>query len=107
MKQFLLLVLISILTFSSCQKKDIDCLTVLINDFEKHASCSESKVDEFDFNGKKVYLFNNSFCCCDYASDVYDSECKLLGFIGGIAGNSIIEGEDFTSAKYVKTIWKK
>jgi len=38
--------------------------------------------------------------------DVYDTDCNNLSFLGGIQGNSEINGKDFSKATFVKTIWK-
>jgi hypothetical protein len=40
-------------------------------------------------------------------SEVYDSNCNSLGFLGGIAGNAKINGEEFSNATLVKTIWEE
>jgi len=40
-------------------------------------------------------------------SEVADSDCNSLGLLGGIAGNTIINGEEFSNAKFIKTTWEK
>lgn len=57
--------------------------------------------------GKTVYVFDQGPCGNDMTSEVVDSECKNLGYLGGITGNKEINGQDFSSAEFVKTIWEK
>jgi hypothetical protein len=40
-------------------------------------------------------------------SEVLDENCNSLGFLGGIAGNTKINGEDFNNAKLKRTVWSK
>ncbi len=40
------------------------------------------------------------------ASEVIDSDCNSLGFLGGISGNTEINGEDFSNAIIQSTTWE-
>jgi len=46
-----------------------------------------------------------TFCCCDYSSEVLNSQCNYLGDLGGFWGNRVINGENFDNAKFIKTVW--
>jgi len=65
----------------------------------------ETGVDEYLFQNELVYVFDYGFCCCDYSSDVLSSSCDTLGFLGGIIGNYMINGEDFSNANFQRRIW--
>jgi hypothetical protein len=75
--------------------------------FSKSASCNDAHVDEMLFQKAKVYLFDPGRCGADMTSDVYDAKGKLLGTLGGIRGNVMINGEDFDKAKKLRTVWVK
>jgi len=40
-------------------------------------------------------------------AEVMSSDCVSLGFLGGFIGNTKINGEEFSSATFIKTIWQK
>lgn len=55
-----------------------------------------------------VYVFNiGNTCGADMSSDVIDAECNNLGYLGGFDGNWEINGEDFSNAIFVKTVWTR
>jgi hypothetical protein len=98
--------------FNSCKKDGIArntpiCIVEKINEF-KDFSCDDGKVDEFIFQEKIVYVFDPGIKCgADLTSEVVDEECKTLGYLGGLSGNNIINGESFVSAQFERNIWKK
>jgi hypothetical protein len=112
--QIIILALFSllILGFSSCKKDGIarntpTCIVEKINNF-KDIACDDGEVDEYIFQEKIVYVFDPGIeCGADLTSEVVDEECNTLGYVGGIAGNTIINGESFGSAKFERNIWKK
>ena len=108
---FLILVLIGI-SLAACSKQNSEettpaCITGKIQNF-KNSTCDKgANVKEYLFKGKAVYVFDPGTCGADMTSDVYDSGCKNLGSLGGIAGNTKINGEEFSNATLVKTIWEE
>lgn len=99
-----------IFLFSACKKSEENkitqsCLTGQIVEFEKNACESGASVDEFYFQEDTVYVLNPGLCEADMASAVLSSGCETLGFLGGITGNTEINGEDFNNALYIRTIW--
>lgn len=99
------------LGFNSCKKDEIasdtpSCIIEKIKEFKNYA-CSDGKVDEYIFQEKTVYVFDQgSTCGFDLTSDVVDEECNSLGFLGGFAGNTTINGESFSNAEFIRNIWK-
>ncbi|MCU0472772.1 MAG: hypothetical protein MUC93_05315 [Bacteroidales bacterium] len=111
MKKFILILVFSTLIFKSCEKtgKDSpDCIRDKIREFAKNKNCERgSSVSQFLFKDGYVYLFEQGNCGADLGSSVYDEACEYLGFLGGIAGNMIIQGVRFDQeAVFVKKIWE-
>ena len=97
---------------SSCTKLDIEevtphCIIEKIKEFNKTSLCEDAKVEKYSFQEKIVYVFDQGNCGADMSADVIDSECNYLGYLGGLDGNGEINGENFTNAVFIKTIWKK
>ena len=105
--------LVSIMAaLSSCQL-DIEpgtpgCIQTKIKDFNStDIPCETGKaVKKYEFQDMIVYVFEPGTCGSDMAADVFDSDCNNLGFLGGIAGNSQINGEDFSTATFIEIVWE-
>jgi len=99
-------------SFIACEKSDIargtpDCIVAKIAEFEPIA-CEDGKVDKYTYQGGTVYVFDHGTeCGADHSSEVVLEDCTNLGYLGGITGNTIINGENFSSAEFEKNIWKK
>lgn len=65
-----------------------------------------AEVNEYLYNGKKVYLFSAD--CCDQFNELYDAECNYIcAPTGGITGNGDGKCADFrNSAQHVRLVWK-
>ena len=106
-------ILLLLATFSiSCNKLDIEkgtpkCIEKKIKDFNKSSICKNANVEEYTFQGSTVYTFSPGNCGADMATEVFNSDCKSIGYLGGIDGNTVINGEEFSKAILIKTIWKK
>ena len=106
----ILLLLFAVLT--GCQL-DIEpgtpgCIQEKIKEFSKNQiSCDRSKtVSNYSFQDEIVYVFDQRSCGSDMTAEVFDSNCNYLGFLGGIAGISEINGEEFSNATFKGVIWK-
>ncbi len=83
------------------------CIKNLIKDFEKEPKQNPPrKVIQYLYEGKTVYYI--PAICCDFYSDVYDANCKLIGHPdGGFTGKGDGTIVDFSSkAKEEKIIWE-
>ncbi|SKB48042.1 DUF6970 domain-containing protein [Daejeonella lutea] len=108
--KFLTCLLLSAIIVVACttQKPSLPkCLEAKIKEYSTSSSCSDAKVDEYTFQGKTVYAFGPGTCGADMTTEVMTADCTTLGRLGGIAGNTKINGEEFSNAKFVKTVWKK
>ena len=112
MKLLLAIAAFGLLAFTSCSKDDNsrthDCLDVKISAFQKHGLICDTtaSVKEYLFQNRAVFVFDFGTCGADYTSDVLEGNCKLLGRLGGFAGNGKIDGADFSTATYVRTVWE-
>ena len=109
-KLLALILLVAVLT--SCQL-DIEpgtpkCIKTKIKAFSKiEVLCpSGKKVSKYSFQDRIVFVFDPGNCGADMASDVYDSDCNYLGLLGGIAGMSEINGEEFSLAEFKGVVWE-
>ncbi len=110
MKKLVILFLILVSIISACNKRNNDtpkCVKNKINDFDKSSTCGDAKVKEYVFQGNPVYAFEPGTCGADMTTEVISSNCNSLGHLGGISGNTKINGEEFSTARYIKTTWKK
>lgn len=78
-----------------------------IREFKTESSCEDARVTEMDFYSDKVYLFEYGSCMRDRESPVYDKDGRMLGALGGFAGNMQIQGKDFGQARLSREIWRK
>lgn len=111
MKQFIIIA-ISLAAITGCKKHKIDndapqCVQTSIKDFDNNAACNNAKVKQYTFQDKTVYTLDPGTCGADMTTEVIDKNCNTLGYLGGISGNTEINGEKFSKAVYIKTIWKK
>jgi Domain of unknown function (DUF6970) len=112
-KAMLSILILAAISVSSCQKLSIEkntpkCIENLINEFDKQQSCDNGvNVKRYTFQNISVYVFDPGTCGADMTSEVIDSDCNTLGYLGGISGNSFINGEDFSNAKFESTTWRK
>ena len=107
------IVLLMATVMISCTKLDIEkgtpkCVENKIKDLNKSSTCSNAKVDAYTFQGNTVYTLDPGNCSgADMATEVISSDCKSLGYLGGISGNTKINGAEFSTATFVKTTWQK
>ena len=99
-------------SLSSCQL-DIEpaipgCIQDKIKEFSKsqYACDSGKTVKKYSFQGITVYVFGPGTCGADMTAEVFDVNCKYLGFLGGIAGNTEINGEEFSNAILISVVWE-
>jgi hypothetical protein len=65
-----------------------------------------AEVNEYMYNGKKVYLFSSN--CCDQYNMLYDADCNALcAPSGGFTGRGDMKCNDFKEkASEQKLIWR-
>ena len=98
--------------FPSCQKRNVEtpppsCIKERILAFEKTVCDKGAKVYEYQFQGKRVYVFDVGFCDADQSAKVINQDCQEIGFIGGINGNQDVNGSNFAHAQRTAVVWSK
>lgn len=96
----------------ACEKNEYglsDCLDNEIESFKNgDYACDEgANVKEYQFMGKKVYVFDPGLCGADMFSEVIDEDCNTLGNLGGIAGIIEINGTNFNEAEFIRIVWER
>ena len=110
MKNFTLSLAIVCILCLACRKSNEQdrtptCLENSIAQFVLYACDTGATVKEYRFQGKIVYLMEPGSCGADMQSIVLDRECNNLGALGGITGNTKIDGVEFSTATYIRTVW--
>lgn len=108
MNKYLFLLLLT--TLAACKKFDIEpgapeCIKNTARERTKDVNSEYATILEYEFQGKLVYVFDLNAGNPDSQADIFDSNCTLLGYLGGISGNRIINGEDFSNAVFKRKIW--
>lgn len=111
MKHLLIAVLaLPLFTFSTCNKeKDLlsPCIQEKIEAIKAQPRWNPpAQVDEYLYNGKKVYLFSSD--CCDQYNILYDAECNYIcAPSGGLTGKGDGKCTDFKeTAQHLRVVWK-
>jgi hypothetical protein len=110
MKSFCFVLLFGLLFFSNCQKKEEpfpDCIQSEIAAFSNNSCEHGASIKQYVFQGQTVFVFGPGHCGADLSAGVVDKNCKYLGDLGGITGNTRINGEEFSNAKYIRTVWSR
>ncbi len=92
----------------SCSKKDLGsevpgCVREIISELEANDNVREgTTVSEYLFERRHVYVQNMG-----NVAFVYDENCDTIGLLGGFAGNTKVNGQDFANAKFIREIWRR
>ncbi len=89
------------------EEKSASCIVELIAVFEKEEKQNPpGKIYSYTYRGKTVYYVTPP--CCDFFSDLYNSDCVLMGHPdGGITGKGDGKFSDFEKTKSnEKLIWE-
>ena len=108
MKHFLFSFVLLALMSSSCKETQVpeDCIDNTILNFQQEAYCSTgSSVKDYLFQGETVFVLEEGNCGADFQHAVLNRNCEIIGCLGGITGNSEINGENFGNAQFVATLW--
>ncbi|MFV0604939.1 MAG: DUF6970 domain-containing protein [Niabella sp.] len=113
MKYFFLLMLLTVITFFSCEKPSQvennipECIEAKIKQIaEDPVRNPRGAVWQYRYKGQIVYFIPQY--CCDMFSELYDSNCELICHPdGGITGAGDGQCADFFSERTnEKLIWK-
>ncbi len=112
MKYLLQLLILIILQGKACHKESKDVVPAAIENKiavikKQPAANNPSAVHQYEYNGKKVYLFMSG--CCDQYDSLYDETGNYLcAPSGGFAGKGDGQCANFaTAAKHLKLVWQR
>lgn len=109
--QLIALVLLIGLSFASCKSDDDSlptCIDVKIEEFSAGIICGgeDANVKSYTFQEQLVYVFSAVNACVDGTADVVTEECDELGYLGGLIGNTEINGVNFyDEAIFIEVVW--
>ncbi len=111
MKKLVFFILAYVLLSSGCEKNKYDapgCIEDKIDNFISSVVCDNGAyVALYSFKGQDVYVFAEGYCGADLGATVYSKDCLYLGFLGGLSGNTFIQGVNFyDNAKFIKRLWE-
>ena len=89
-------ILSSIVSLMSCSEGEPPCIAERIDNFKNNQSdCREATIAKYEFMGSEVYTFTDGQCISDDGTNIIDSECNSVCFLGGIAGFTLCQDKDF------------
>lgn len=105
------LLLLLLLIGSGCKQDSIpndipEVIKQKVDAFKKRSLCSDASVVEFLFQNAKVYSFSDGTCTSEPSSGIYDVNGKVLCTLGGLIGATTCNGEPFSKATVLRTIWQ-
>ena len=96
---FLTFIALSFIFLSSCDREIIKVLPECIQDEIKSSNrtCPQDKmtVHSYTFQGETVFILTKDACIADGGVSVVTQNCDTLCFLGGIAGLTTCQGEEF------------
>lgn len=100
----------SALLFVSCSKFDFQkdtpsCIKKEIRQLSRNKCGDYARATEYEFQGEIVFVLSAGNCP-DGGSNVFNRQCDVLGLLGGVGGNTIINGEEFSSARLLRVLWE-
>jgi hypothetical protein len=108
MKPLLSFYLAFVFFLGACRKSECpipNCIKVEIKRL-KDSSCEHGAyVKEYEFQGATVYVSSIGFCARDGGAPVVNENCVQIGMLGGITGNTKVNGEEFSHAVLRRTLW--
>jgi hypothetical protein len=103
--QLFFVISLILMAFQCNKHTGYQCINSKINAFQNECCDQGASVEEYTFQQEQVFVFNMGTCGADLPAYVLTSNCDTLGFLGGIAGNTTINGENFSNASLVGTVW--
>ncbi|OWP62441.1 hypothetical protein CDA63_14230 [Hymenobacter amundsenii] len=116
MKRTLTLIMLGTLGLNACKKDEVTedipgCITQEVEAFTVNSTCKTTglttgaSVKQYRFQNDLVYVFDEGSCQAGF-SLVYNQKCEGIGSLGGFAGSTKINGESFSKAEFMRTIWQ-
>ncbi len=97
-----------IVSCSSTEQETSDCIEEKVTSFKTSQSdCIGASIISYLYSDQQVYAFSDGQCISDGGTQIWDSDCNSVCFLGGIAGFTDCNGEDFYElAEELMIIWE-
>ena len=96
---------------TGCEKDNQDyipsCIAEQIQDISKNTCEGGAGIVKYLFQLKIVYYIDPGFCYYDQTYDIVDSDCNVIGQIGGFAGSRINGVDFFDNAAFLSIVWER
>jgi len=104
------IVILSFVFIIGCKKQEDknipECINKNIFSFKMNVCIKGASINEYTFMGQKVYAFDQGNCIADEQTEIKDSNCNTLGYLGRLLGSTKINGVEFSTAIYIKRYGK-
>jgi hypothetical protein len=103
-------IIIAAITLLGCHKDELVCLSpCLLETAGNLSDCERARITAYLFLGSIAYHIDPGYCLGDdEAYVVLDSNCELIGQLGGFAGNEEVNGVHFfNNAQLLDIVWEK
>ena len=104
-------VFLFLLSLGGCDDEAVclpECIIEEIGNLGEHHCSDSANISQYIFQGSTVYLIDPGNCGDDQSYDVVDSNCEVIGRLGGFVGNENINGVAFyENAKLIAIVWQK
>ncbi len=113
MKRLVLNLIFIMFILAACSKSAFvtnvpDCIKNNIEANKTKPGWNVKRVDEYEYQGNLVYIFEPDQVSPDMQTSVTKSDCTTLCTLGGIAGITMCSGDRFSDkAKLIRTVWQK
>lgn len=106
----LTLLLIIFFSVGSCKKFRMeanvpDCIVKTAKEKTKSTTSAYASILEYEFQNNLVYVFDLDAGTTNAIAEVLNSDCVIIGYLGGTDGNRTINGEDFSKATLKRRVW--
>ncbi|NOQ74690.1 MAG: hypothetical protein GQ574_21940 [Crocinitomix sp.] len=105
--------IIILLAIVSCNNKhpqivEPPCVADQVIYFSENEACDTgASVREYNFEKDVVYVFDHGICPADFEHAVVNYDCDTIGYLGGLAENTEINGKEFyEKAEFVRTLFE-
>lgn len=98
---------------AACKKSDVAadipvCIKSNIEANKNQPYWNVKQVDEYQYQGKLVYVYEAETVYPDMQTPIFSSDCAIICTLGGIAGTTTCNGENFSNkSTFIRTVWRK
>lgn len=110
MKKLFLSAILVLFVLGACKKFKIEpnvpsCIKNTAKEKTKSTTSAYASILEYGFQNQTVYVFDLDAGTTNARADIYNSNCEIIGYLGGVDGNRTVNGEDFSNAVFKRKVW--